>query len=72
MPPVISKWAGLGLIPQGGIVLGLALGVQKIPEFSSFGKPLIGLIMGAVIIHEVLGPFLAKFALARAKELPPK
>ena len=70
MPPVIGKWTGLGLIPQGGIVLGLALGVQKIPAFANFGTPLIGLVMGGVIIHEVCGPFLAKFALSHAKELP--
>lgn len=70
MPSVIGKWAGLGLIPQGGIVLGLALGIQNNPSFASIGKPFIGLIMGAVVVHEVLGPFLAKFALSKAKELP--
>lgn len=72
MPSIIGKWAGLGLIPQGGIVLGLALGIQKEPSFAAIGKPFIGLIMGAVVVHEILGPFLAKFALSRAKELPEK
>ncbi len=69
MPDRIKKYTAWGLIPQGGIVIGLALAVRKEPAFSGFSDLLLGVIMGATIIHELVGPLLAKVTLKRAGEI---
>jgi len=69
-PHSVRRYTGWGLIPQGGIVIGLALTVKAIPELSSLADVLVNVIIGATVIHELVGPFAAKFALQRAGELP--
>ncbi len=69
MPPKVKKYAFAGLIPQGGIVLGLSLMIGHNPEFKPFSNLLIGIIMGATIIHEFIGPLISKAVLRKAKEL---
>ena len=66
----MRRYTGWGLIPQGGIVIGLALTLKGIPELSSFVDILVNVIIGATVIHELVGPFTAKFALQRAGEIP--
>ncbi len=66
--PKVKKYTFLGLLPQGGIVVGLALLAQQNPHFSGFSSILVSLILGTTVIHEFLGPLLAKFALTRAGE----
>ena len=68
-PVKIQKYTAGGLIPQGGIVVGLALLVQNNPLFSNFSEILINTIIGATVLHELLGPVLAKNALAQAGEI---
>lgn len=69
MPAKVKKYAFAGLIPQGGIVLGLSLMISHEPEFKEFSNLLIGIIMGATIIHEFVGPVVSRYALRKAKEL---
>ena len=69
-PHLVRRYTGWGLIPQGGIVIGLALTLKGIPELSSFVDILVNVIIGATVIHELVGPFTAKFALQRAGEIP--
>ena len=66
---VVKKYMAYGLLPQGGIVVGLALLAKQDPRFQVFGTVLVSLILGTTVIHEFFGPLLAKFALSRAKEL---
>ena len=68
-PPQIQKYTAGGLIPQGGIVVGLALLVQSNPLFGNFSDVLINTIIGATVVHELLGPVLAKKAIAKAGEI---
>ncbi len=72
MPDNVKKYAFAGLIPQGGIVLGLSLMVSHEPEFQGFSNLLIGIIMGTTIIHEFMGPMIAKFILRKAGEIKAK
>jgi hypothetical protein len=72
MPDNVRKYAFAGLIPQGGIVLGLSLMVSHEPEFKDFSNLLIGIIMGTTIIHEFMGPMIAKFVLRKAGEIKGK
>ncbi len=69
MPKNVKKYAFAGLIPQGGIVLGLSLMISHEPEFKDFANLLIGIIMGATIIHEFMGPMIAKLVLRKAGEI---
>lgn len=68
-PPAVRRHAAYGLIPQGGIVIGLALMIRARPGFEPFADSLIGIVIGATVIHELVGPVLSKMALARAGEI---
>ena len=65
----IKKYTAGGLIPQGGIVIGLALMMHKNPNFAPFADVIVSGVMGATIIHEVIGPILAKRTLKNAGEI---
>ncbi len=68
-PGVIKKFVVGGLIPQGGIVVGLALFIQQIEAFNAFGGLMLNIIMGTTILHEIVGPILAKASLRSAGEI---
>jgi len=57
------------LIPQGGIVIGMALLLKGKPAFSGMADIIISIIIGATIVHEIIGPVLAKYALKKAGEI---
>ncbi|MDD4000057.1 MAG: cation:proton antiporter [Bacilli bacterium] len=65
--PVVVKYLGLALLPQGGISIGLTVIVKKLlPEYA----PVITtIIMASVLIYEVSGPIFAKIAISKAKEI---
>jgi len=68
-PPQVYKNIGFGLVPQGGIVVGLAFLISKLPEFQSFGNVLLNVVIGTTTLHEILGPVFSKIAISRAGEL---
>ena len=68
----VRKYLSYGLVPQGGIVIGLALLIKQMPQFNAFGSVLINLILGTTVILEFLGPLFTKFALMRSGEIPSK
>jgi Kef-type K+ transport system membrane component KefB len=63
-----SKYLGMGLAPQAGIAIGLALYVQQIPSLELYGTIALNVIVAKTAINEVLGPWLLKTALHRVKE----
>jgi Kef-type K+ transport system membrane component KefB len=65
----VQKFTVGGLIPQGGIVIGLALVIKQNPIFNSISDIIINVIIGATIIHEIFGPVISKFALEKAGEI---
>lgn len=68
----IKKYTAGGLIPQGGIVIGLALMVNQYSEFSELFDLLLTVVMGGVIINELIGPLTAKYSILKAKEISGK
>jgi len=68
-PLKVKRYASFGLIPQGGIVIGLALIIKSNPAFSSISDIVLSVIIGATVIHELIGPIFAKMALNRAGEI---
>ncbi len=65
----IRKYVGGGLIPQGGIVVGLALLIHQNGTFSSFSSMLINIIIGVTVIHELIGPVLSRIFISQAGEI---
>uniref|UniRef100_UPI00321645CC cation:proton antiporter n=1 Tax=uncultured Draconibacterium sp. TaxID=1573823 RepID=UPI00321645CC len=65
----IKKYAAGGLIPQGGIVIGLALLLAKESVFKETASMIIGVVIGAALIHEIVGPVISKLALKKAGEI---
>ncbi len=68
-PKMVKNYAAAGLIPQGGIVIGLALLITQNPAFDTFSGIILNVIIGATVIHELVGPLLAKTALKKAGEI---
>lgn len=65
----IRKYVAGGLLPQAGIVIGLVLSIYRNPRFSNISELLLTIIIGATVIHELLGPLAAKYSLTKAKEI---
>jgi Kef-type K+ transport system membrane component KefB len=68
----VERYLGFGLLPQGGIALGLSILMLDIIP-SELGLPYDGgllrvVIIGAVFISEIFGPILLKEVLIRSKE----
>ena len=68
-PSAIKKYTAGGLIPQGGIVIGLALIIRQNSIFNDFSDIVISIIIGATVIHEFVGPIFTKLALIKAGEI---
>jgi NhaP-type Na+/H+ or K+/H+ antiporter len=68
-PAKVRKYTAPGLIPQGGIVIGLALMLRQHTEFQGISDLVISVILGTVVIHELIGPVLSRTALSRAGEI---
>ncbi len=66
-PPVVRKYLGLTLVPQAGVAVGLAaVAAQKVPAYSD---TVMTIILASVVIYELTGPVLTRFALHRAGEV---
>lgn len=65
----VRKFTAGGLIPQGGIVIGLALLLAKNPIYKDSASLIMGVVIGAALIHEIIGPILSRFSLNKAGEL---
>lgn len=64
----VRRYTGWGLIPQGGIVIGLALLLKQEPTLAPISDILLNVIIGATVIHELVGPLTAKLAITKAGE----
>jgi len=67
--PMVKKYVAGGLIPQGGIVIGLALLIKQNTSFNQIADIIISVIIGATIIHEFIGPVISKISLKKAGEI---
>ncbi len=67
--PAIKKFTAGGLIPQGGIVVGLALVMKQNPNFYHISSIIVNVVIGATVIHELVGPIIAKITLEKAGEI---
>ena len=64
----MKKYTFGGLLPQGGIVIGLALLISQNPDFSEISDTLLAVIMGSAVFHELIGPLSAIYVLRKSGE----
>ena len=64
--PNIVKYLGITLLPQAGVALGMAI---KATELGPEGEIVRNITLFAVLIYELVGPFLTKIALTKAGDI---
>ncbi len=64
--PSIIKYLGITLLPQAGVALGMAI---KAIELGPDGAIVRNITLFAVLIYEIIGPFLTKLALTKAGDI---
>ena len=64
----VQKYLGLALFPQAGIAIGLALSLQEQAGFGIMAPLMLNVIIATTMVHELLGPFLTKYALERSTQ----
>lgn len=64
--PSIIKYLGITLLPQAGVALGMAI---KAIELGPDGAIVRNITLFAVLIYEIIGPFLTKLVLTKAGDI---
>lgn len=64
--PNVVKYLGITLLPQAGVALGMAI---KAAELGPDGAIVRNITLFAVLIYEIVGPFLTKIALTKAGDI---
>ncbi|WP_410474918.1 cation:proton antiporter [Guyparkeria sp. TX1] len=68
-PPAIANNVGLGMLPQGGVAVGMALMLEGQPRFAEVATLAINIITASTLLTESIGALAARFGLRRAGEL---
>lgn len=70
----IVKYLGITLLPQAGVALGMVSTVGSDPVFggSEFGNTVRFVVLFAVLVYEVVGPVMTKWALTKAGDISAK
>ena len=63
--PIIQKYLGITLLPQAGVALGMALTARNLAD----GEVVGNVVLFAVLLYELFGPTLTKWALLTAGEI---
>ena len=67
--PKVVKYLGITLWPQAGVALGMCVTAGQLPG----DGPLIrNIVLFAVLVYELLGPVMTKWALTKAGDIQPK
>ncbi len=64
--PNIIKYLGITLLPQAGVALGMAI---KAVELGPEGEIVRNITLFAVLVYEIVGPFLTKVSLTKAGDI---
>lgn len=68
--PSIQKYLGITLLPQAGVALGMSVTVAA--EFGAEGAIIRNIVLFAVLVYELVGPIMTKWALTAAGDITPK
>lgn len=67
--PSVRKWLGITLFPQAGVALGMSVTVAA---WGAEGALIRNIILFGVLVYELFGPVMTKFALTRSGDIRPK
>ena len=67
--PDIVKYLGVTLFPQAGVALGMCVTASSLP---GDGTLIRNIVLFAVLVYEMVGPVMTKWALTRAGDIQPK
>lgn len=65
--PMVQKYIGFALLPQGGVSLGLIVIVAN--SMREFGATIAAIILITTLFFETTGPLFSKFAISKAGEI---
>ena len=68
-PPSVVKYLGITLLPQAGVSIGMSITAAAALQHGSLVR---NIVLFAVLIYELLGPSLTKWALIKAGDVTPK
>lgn len=66
----IVKYLGITLLPQAGVALGMSVTAQQLGAYE--GGLVRNIILFSVLVYELVGPMLTKWALTKAGEIKPE
>ncbi len=69
VPKKVRKYIGLGLVPQAGVALGVALIAKA--DFPDIGNTIFTTIVATTVVYEIVGPILTKIGLSKAGDIKP-
>ncbi len=64
-----TKYLGITLLPQAGVALGMSVTAMELGEV---GEMIRNIVLFSVLIYELFGPVMTKWALTRAGNIEPK
>ena len=64
----VVKYLGITLWPQAGVALGMCVTASQLPD----GALIRNIVLFAVLVYELLGPVMTKWALTKAGDIKPK
>ena len=67
--PVVKKYLGITLLPQAGVALGMCVTAAKLG--TSDGVLIKNIILFSVLVYELVGPLLTKWALTKSGDIQP-
>jgi mannitol/fructose-specific phosphotransferase system IIA component (Ntr-type) len=65
----LRRYLGPALIPQAGLAVGLMLLVTEDPTFAEIRDLFLAVVLTVVLLNELVGPVLARWALGRSGEV---
>ncbi|MBU1087577.1 MAG: cation:proton antiporter [Candidatus Omnitrophica bacterium] len=63
----VKKYLSLGLLPQAGVALGMALIAKE--QFPQAGNIIFTTVAATTVIYEIIGPFFVKLALHKTNQI---
>ncbi len=66
--PVVRRYLGVSLVPQAGVAIGLIILVNGDVALERYGSLITQVVLAAVVMAELIGPFCTKQALERSGE----
>ncbi len=65
-PPLHNRVSWMALVTQAGVGIGLATGIAK--EFPDWGEQIMTVIISVIVVNQLVGPPLFKWAISMVKE----